>query len=101
MELVYDPYKDSLNNILDSNIDDIVISIIDINPCLLKRTISGTQIEMPLNIALLLKLFSEAISGRNKNSSSFVKRNILLTLLSSIMLKEPSNLLFRLFGNYG
>ena len=35
-ELVHDPYKDSLNNVLNSNIDDIVASIININSCLLR-----------------------------------------------------------------
>ena len=36
MELVYNPYKNSLDNILDSNIHNIVASIINMNPCILR-----------------------------------------------------------------
>lgn len=34
-ELVHDSYKNSLDNVIDSNIDDIVASIINTNSCLL------------------------------------------------------------------
>ena len=33
---VYDPYKDSLDDVLDNNINDRVASTIDTNPCPLR-----------------------------------------------------------------
>ena len=35
-ELVYDLYKDSLDDVLDNDINNIVASKININPCLLR-----------------------------------------------------------------
>ena len=55
---------------------------------------------MLYNIPLLLGLFSETTSGRNKNSTSFVKRNLLLTFLLSIMFRKSSNPLLRPSSNY-
>ena len=99
-EPVYDPYKNSLDNILDSNIDDIVASTIDTNPCLLRQKTSATQLRMPFDVLLPLGLFNEAESGGDKNSSLSAKRNSSPILLPSIVLKKPSNLFFSPFGNY-
>lgn len=60
----------------------------------------STQLRMFLNISLLLRLFSKAKSNKKKNSSLFAKKSTSPTLVPSIVLKKPSNLLFKLFGNY-
>lgn len=60
----------------------------------------GTQLKIFLDITLPSKLFSKAISSKNKNSSLFVKKNILPILLLNIIIKKLSNFLFRLFHNY-
>lgn len=100
MESVHNFYKDSLDDVLDSNINDIVASIINMNPCLLRQTMSSIQLEIFFDISLLLRLFSKATSNKNKNSSLFKKRNISPMLLPNIVLRELSNLLFRLSSNY-
>ena len=74
-EPVYDLYKDKLDNVLDSNIDDTVASTIDTNSCPLRRTTSATQQGTPFDILLLSGLFSEIVSGGDKNSSSSAKRS--------------------------
>ena len=68
-EPVHDLYKDSLDDVLDSNIDDTVASKIDTNPYPLRQTASATQPGMLFYVPLLLGLFSEAVSSRDKNSS--------------------------------
>ncbi len=100
-EPVHDPYKDSLDDVLDSDIDDIVASTIDTNPCLLRQTTSATQPRMPLDVPLPSGLFSEAASGGNKNSSLSAKKSSSLTLPPSTVFREPSNPLLRPSGNYG
>lgn len=42
-ELVYYFYKNRWYNVLDSNINNIAVNIIDVNPYLLKQIISATQ----------------------------------------------------------
>lgn len=74
--------------------------IIDTNSYLLRQTTSSIQPEMPFDIPLLLGLFNEVTSGRDKNSSPFTKRSTLPTLLLNIIWRKPSNLLFRPSGNY-
>lgn len=89
---MYNFYNNILDNILDSNIDNIV----DItNPYPAKQTMSTTQLKTLFNVLLLLRLFSEAASIGSKNCSFSAKRNILPKLLPNIMLKKPSNPLFR------
>lgn len=56
---------------------------------------------MPFNILLLLKFFSKAISGVDKNFSLFAKKIILATLSLSVMSKKLLNLLFMLSDSYG
>lgn len=101
MELVPDLYKDILEEILDSNINDTVASTININLCLLRQIKSDTQSRTPLDVLLLPRLFGEATNGGNKNSSLSAKKNTSPTLALSILLRELSNHLFRLFRNYG
>ena len=85
---VYDLYKDSLDDILDSNIDDIVANKIDTNSCSLKQITSATQSKTLLNVQLPLGLFSEVVSNRNNNSSPSAKRSSSLTLPPSIVPRE-------------
>lgn len=42
IKLVYNSYKDNLDNILNNNINDIMASIISTNPYLLRQIISDT-----------------------------------------------------------
>lgn len=101
MEPVHDLYKNSLDNILDSNINDTIASIINTKPCLLRQSTLGTEQVMLLDVFLLLGLFSEVTNDGDKNSSLSIKRSISPTLPPSIMLKKPSNPLFKPSGNYG
>lgn len=101
MELVHNFYKNSLDDVLDSNINDTVASTIDINPCLLRKTTSSIQPRMLLDVLLLLRLFNKATSDRDKNFSPSIKRSILSTLSPNIVPREPSNLFFRSSSNYG
>ena len=100
-ESVHDPYKDSLDDVLDSNINDSVTSTINTNPCLLKQIMSATQPEMPINVPLLLRLFSEITSGRDKSFNFFAERSLSSILLSNNISKEQLNLLLRPSSNYG
>ena len=100
-EPVYNPYKDSLNNVLDSDIDNIVANTIDMNLCLLRKTTSITQPRTPFDVPLPLELFSEIVSGGDKNSSPSAKGSSSPMLSPSIVPKEPSNLLLKSSGNYG
>ena len=44
-EPVHDLFKNSCDDVLDSNINDIVASTINMNPCLLRQTISALNQE--------------------------------------------------------
>ncbi len=99
-ETIHDPCMDSLDYVLDSNINDTVASIIDTNPCPLRRTTSVTQPGTPLDVPLPLGLFSEAASDGDKNSNPSAKRSSLPTLPPNTVSREPSNLLLRPSGNY-
>ncbi len=101
MEPVHDPYKDSLDDVLDIDIDDTVAGTINTNPYSLRRTTSATQLGTPLDVLLPSGLFSEAANGRDKNSSPSTKRSSSSTLPPKTVSKEPSNLLLRPSGNYG
>lgn len=96
----YNLYKVSLDDILDSNINDIVANISNINSCLLKQTILDIQLEIFFHISLLLALFSKITNSRNKNSNLFAKKIISFTLPPSIVPRALSNLLFRPSCNY-
>lgn len=98
--IVYDPYKNNLDNIFDSNIDDIMASIINTNLYLSKQIILGTQLGTLFDVLLLSEFFSETKSSGDKNSSQSEKRNISPILLPSIMSKELLNFFSRLFDNY-
>ena len=100
-ELIHNPYKDSLDDVLDGDINDTAASTIDTNPWLLRQITSAIQPRTPFNIPLPLGLFSEVANGGGKNSSPSAKRSLSPTLPPSILLKEPSNLLLRLTSNYG
>ena len=50
---VYNPYKDSLDNILNSNVDNIVFITVYIKPGPLKQGILITQPYMPQDINVL------------------------------------------------
>ena len=100
-EPVHDSYKDSLDDILDSDINNIVASTIDTNSCLLRRTTSATQSGTSLDVPLPLGLFSEVASGGDKNSSPSAKRSSSPTLPPNTVSREPSNPLLRPSGNYG
>ena len=84
-EPVHDLYKNRLDDGLDSNINDIVASTIDTNPCPLRQTTSATQVRTFFDVSLPLGLFCEAASDGDKNSSFSKKRSLLPTLLPSIM----------------
>ena len=101
MELVHDFYKNSLDDVLNSNINNTVASTIDMNPCPLMQITSATQPEIPFDVPLLSRLFNEAASGGDKNSSPSAKRNSSPTLPSIIVSRELSNLLLRPSDNYG
>lgn len=100
-EPVYDPYKNSLNNILNSNIDNILASTINTNTYSLRQTTSTTQPKTPFDVPLSSRLFSEAASNRDKNSSLFAKKSLSPILSSSILSRKLSIVLLRLYGNYG
>ena len=101
MEPVHDPYKNSLDDVLDSDIDDTVASTIDTNLCPLRQSMLATQSGMLFGIPLSSGLFGETASSRDKNSSLSTKKSSSLTLPASIIPKEPSNPLLRPIGNYG
>lgn len=92
---VYNFYKDSLNDVLDSNIDDTLASTINTNLCPLRQTTSAIQLGMPFDIPLPLGLFSEAASGEDKNSSPLAKRSLSPTLPTYNVPREPSYRLLR------
>lgn len=73
IKTIWDPYKNSLNNLLDSNINNIVDST---NFYLIKQTISTTQSKMLCNISLLSELSGKVVSSNSKNSSFFAKKYI-------------------------
>ena len=98
---VHNPYKDSLDEVLDSNINDIVASIIDMNLCPLRRITSVTSPKMLFDVPFLSRLFSKASSGGDKNSSLSAKRSLSPTLSPSIVPREPSNPLLKPTSNYG
>ena len=93
-------YKDSLDDALDSNIDDIVANTIDTNPCPLKQRMSTTQPGTPFDVLLPSRLFNKVASGGDKNSSPSAKRSLSSTLPPSIVPKESSNPLLRPSGHY-
>lgn len=87
-EAVHDSYKDSLDDVLDSYINDEVGSTININPYLLRQTTSSNQLGMLFDVPLPLGLFSEAVSGADKNFNPFAKRSSSLTLPPSHLPKK-------------
>ena len=100
-KLVYNSYKDSLDNVLDSYIDNTVANTIHTKSCPLKLITLVTQPETLFDIPLLSRLFDEVASGRDKDSSFSTKRSLSSMLPPSIVPREPSNPLIRLNGNYG
>ena len=101
MEPGNDAYKDSLDDVLDSDFNNTVTSTSDTNPCPLRQSMSATQSKTPFDVLLPSWLFSETANEGDKNSSLSTKRSSSPILLPSIMPREPSNLLLRLSGNYG
>ena len=99
-EPIHALWKNSLDDVLDSNINNIVASTIDLNPCLLRQTTSATQLKTPFDVLLPSGLFNEVVRGGDKNSSPSAKKSSSPTFPPNIVPKEPSNLLFRLTGNY-
>lgn len=97
---IYDLYKDSLDDVLNNNINDTMARIIDMNPCPLKQTTLATQPRTPFDVPLPLRLFSEETSGENKNSNSSAKKSSSPMFLPNIVPREPSNSLLRPSGNY-
>lgn len=61
---------------------------------------SATHPRMLFDIPLPLELFSEAASGRDKNSSSSTKQSSSPMLGPSIVSRELSNPLLRLYDNF-
>ncbi len=74
-ELIHDPYKDSLDDILDSNIDDIVAKTIHTKPGPLKQDASITQPCTPQDVDVLQSSgdFGQASSRRDKLASSLAR----------------------------
>ena len=97
---VHDLYKDSLDNVVDSNIDDRVASTTNTNPYPLMPIISATQPKTPFDILLPLGLFCETASSRDKNSSLSAKGSSSPTLSPSIVPRKLSNPLLKPSGNY-
>lgn len=56
---------------------------------------------MLLDVLLLSRLFGKTANGKDKNSNLSTKKKSSPILLQIIIPKEPLNLLFRAFGNYG
>lgn len=98
--LVYYPYKITLDNILDSNINDIVARTISTNPDLLRQIILATQQSTFLDIFLLSKLFNYITSNEDKISRFSIKSDTLLTLLQNTVFKNLSNFVLKLSNNY-
>lgn len=95
MELIFDLYKDSLKDVIDSNIDD---RIPDKNNSLqlLKPRISAFWPKKA--ILLLFKHFSNntrAINSKDNNSSIFLLNNLSSKLLPSIIFHNSLNLLLK------
>lgn len=95
IKTIWDPYKNSLNNLLDSNINNIVDST---NFYLIKQTISTTQSKMLCNISLLSEFSSKVVSSNSKNSSFFAKKIHYPSCRQIFCQKSYSNLLFKLFN---
>ncbi len=74
-EPIHDPYKDSLDNILDSDIDDIVAKTIHIKPGSLRQDVLITQPCIPQDVNVLQSSgdFGQAFSRRDKHFSSLAR----------------------------
>lgn len=72
---IHNPYKDSLDNILDSNVDNIMAITVYINLGPLKQSVSITQLCMlqDIDVLQLSKDFSQVSSKRDKHFSSPVR----------------------------
>ena len=98
---VHDSYKNRLDDVLDSYINDTVASTINTNLYPLTRIMSITQPRTLFDVPLSLWLFSEAANSKNKNSSPSAKRSFSPMLPASIMPKELSNPLLWPSSIYG
>ncbi len=74
-EPIHNLYKDSLDDILDSNIDNIVAKIIYTKPGPLRQDVLITQLCMPQDVDILQssKDFGQASSRRDKYSTSLTR----------------------------
>ncbi len=74
-EPIHDPYKDNLDNILDSNIDNIMAKTIHTKPGPLRQDALITQPYTPQDIDVLQSSgdFGQASSRRDKHSSFFAR----------------------------
>ena len=66
MELVNDLYKDSLDIVLNSDINDTMVSIINTNPYSLRQTTSATQQKTAFGVSMPSKFFNKVGNGRDK-----------------------------------
>lgn len=82
---VYDFYKNSLDNVMNNNIDEIIDNT---NLYLVKLIILTILPKTICNIFLLLGLFIKKTSSTGKNFSFFAQKNMLSKLLLSIMSKR-------------
>ena len=90
-EPVFDPYKDSLEDVMDSNVDDGVPSR---NNPLRPSKPSAPALQPGRAVSLLSWLLGDgtrAISSKGNNSSTFSLGNSSPKLLPNIMLNDPSN----------
>lgn len=95
MESVFDLYKDSLEDVINSNINDRVLSRNNFL-CLSKLSIPAFWLEKV--VLLLFKLFgnnTRAISSKNNNSNIFSLGNLLSKLSLIIVPNDLSNLLLK------
>lgn len=89
---VQDLYKDSLDNVLDSNIENIVANTINTKPEPLRQGAPITKLCMPqhVDILQLSEDFSQASNKRNKHSSSSTSVKLSPGLPSSIVPSDYS-----------
>lgn len=91
---VYDPYRNSLKDVLNNNINNKVNSI---NLGSIKQIMFTTQPKMLYNDPISFKLFNEVASNNSKNSKFFAKKSISPKLPINIILKELLNIWFEPF----
>ena len=92
IESIHDPYKDSLDNVLDSNIDNIMAKIVHTKSGPLRQNTSIIQLCKLQNVDVLQlsEDFGQVFSKRDKYSSFFTRAKSSPKLPPSIVLLDYS-----------